>query len=417
MREPTISRRSFARNAATLSIAGLVAPSSGWAIGRMTGSKTVEGEVDPRFELVKDAFSRNFDDLGEVGAALCIYYQGRPVVDIWGGFKDAARAEPWRSDTIVNVWSVSKGFTTLCVHILVEKGLLDLDTPVHKYWPEFAQNGKERVTPRHILSHTSGLPAFDLPITPEEYYDWDLVTGRLAKQAPLWEPGTRRGYQVKTFGHLAGELIRRVSGSEVSKAVSTEVVEPIGGSFFLGVPEAHDHRVAEVIMAPPQEPEGIDPPDPDSLQARAFNNPSNVKAEIVNSEQWRRAELPGSNGHSDARTIARMYGALAIGGTLDGVRLIGKETLADATKETIAEVDARLNTEGRIALGFALSGGAYQFTPNPRAFGYPGRGGHSGFADPDAGIGFGYVANQMKSPPDYLDPRLTRILGALSQCL
>jgi CubicO group peptidase (beta-lactamase class C family) len=370
----------------------------------------IAGKSEDRFSPVVEAFNQNFEDLGEVGAALCVYHRGHPVVDVWGGFKDAARTEPWQSDTIVNVYSVSKGITALCVHMLVDRKLLDLDTPVCEYWPEFSKNGKESVTPRHVLSHTAGLPAFELPMTPAEYYDWDLVAKRLANQAPLWEPGTRLGYQPVTYGHLAGELFRRASGRRIAEFLDLEVVKPLGGSFYFGVPAAQDHRIAEVIATPPQELVGVDPPDPDSLLGKALGNPPVVDSTIANSEDWRRAELPGANGHGDARTVAGIYGVLAMGGTLDDVTLIGEEALANATEEQIAGVDCVMNLEGRMALGFALSGGFFQTTPSRNAFGYPGAGGHMGFADPDSGIGFGYVANQMKSPPDYHDPRVTRIL-------
>jgi len=380
-------------------------------------SIAIEGMSEEGFGPVTDAFQQNFDDLGEVGAALCVYHRGRPVVDVWGGFKNAARSDHWRRDTIVNVYSVSKGLTALCVHMLVDRGLLDLDTPVREYWPEFGAHGKETVTPRHVLSHTAGLPAFELPMTTDEYYDWNLVTQRLADQATLWEPGTRLGYQPATFGHLAGELFRRASGVRISEFLDAEVVKPLGGSFYFGVPVVHDYRIAEVIATPPEDLVGIVPPDPESLHGKALGNPHHVDVNVANSAGWRRAELPGGNGHGDARTVARIYGALAMGGTLDGVELIGKGALANAIEEQIAGVDCVMNLEGRMALGFALSGGFFQTFRGESAFGYPGLGGHMAFGDPDSGVGFAYVANQMRSPPDYIDPRVTRILAALSDCL
>ncbi len=377
----------------------------------------INGESDQRFAPVEDAFQRNFEDLGEVGAALCIYSNGRPVVDLWGGYKDAARAESWERDTIVCVYSVTKGLTALSVHMLVERGLLDLDTPVSEYWPEFAQNGKKAVTPRHILSHTAGLPAFDEPMTVDEYFDWDLVVSRLAQQKPRWEPGTRLGYQPATFGHLAGELIRRVSGKSPGAFLRSEVVEPLGGDFHVGTDEKHDHRVAELLPVTAEEAANWGSPDTESLAWKATSNPDVGIPAVANSVKWRRAELPGANGHGDARTVARTYAALANGGSLDGTRLLSNDAVEQMTQEQVAETDCVLQLEGRIALGYALNGGWFRTTPNPRSFGYPGLGGHMAFADPDAKIGFGYVANQMKIPADFRDPRVGRILDALDGCL
>lgn len=385
-------------------------------LGDPTVTVNINGESDDRFNLVRRAFTQNFADLGEVGAALCVYHNGRRVVDLWGGFKDAARTEPWEGDTLACVYSVSKGITALCVHTLVDRGLIDLDKPVCEYWPEFAQNGKEAVTPRHILSHTAGIPAFERPISLEEYCDWDTAVTRLAEQTPRWEPGTRLGYQPLTYGHLAGELIRRVSGKRPGQFLSSEVTRP-GVDFYFGTEEEHDHRLAELVAAPPEELANMASPDPESLLGKALGNPPVVDPSVANSMAWRRAELPGTNGHTTARAVARIYAALACNGAVDQIELLSSETLAKATEEQVAGVDCVMNLEGRMALGFALSGGFFQTTPSPRAFGYPGAGGHMAFADPDADIGFGYVANQMRIPADYRDPRVSRILAALNECL
>ena len=376
-----------------------------------------DGDCEDRFASVREAFERNFKDLGEVGAALCIYFQGRPVVDLWGGHKDAAGTQPWQRETIVCVYSVTKGLTALCVHMLVDRGSLTLDTPVAEYWPEFEQHGKETTTPRHILSHTAGLPAFEKPLSVEEYYDWDLVVSRLAEQRPSWEPGTRLGYQPSTFGHLAGELIRRTSGKSPGEFLRSEVVEPLGGDFHLGTGEEHDHRIAELIAAPAEEQANWGAPDPDSLLWKALTNPPVGDPSVSNTPRWRRAELPGANGHGDARTIARIYAALADGGALGQTRLLDSSSVEQMIEEQVSGKDCVMELEGRIALGYALSGGWFRATPSPRSFGYPGLGGHMAFADPDAKLGFAYVANQMKIPADFRDPRVARILDALETCL
>ncbi|VUX56239.1 conserved protein of unknown function [uncultured Woeseiaceae bacterium] len=377
----------------------------------------IKGETDASFAAVEEAFSRNFEDQGEVGAALCIYRGDRPVVDLWGGFKNATKTEPWQRDTMVCVYSVSKGVTATCVHMLVDRGLLDLDTPVAEYWPEFAQNGKETVTPRHILSHTAGIPAFEQPMSVEEYLDWDVAVTRLAEQAPRWEPGSCLGYQPGTFGHLAGELIRRVSGKSPGEFLGSEVVQPLGGDFHFGISQEHDHRIAELVPAPPEELANWGAADPDSMVGKALGNPDVGTPSVSNSTGWRRAELPGANGHGDARTVARIYAALANGGTLDGIQLLSSDSLDQAIEEQVAGIDCVMQLEGRMALGYALSGGFFRTTSSPRAFGYPGLGGHMAFADPDAQLGFAYVANQMRIPADFVDPRVGRILDAVDKCL
>ena len=378
----------------------------------------IEGDCDGRFAAVRGAFERNFQELGEVGASLCIYSRGRPAVDLWGGFRDAGRTQPWQRDTIVCVYSVTKGLTALCAHMLIERGLLELDKPVGKVWPEFAQNGKEAMTLRHILSHTAGLSAFEKAITVDEYYDWDLVVSRLAEQAPLWTPGSQLGYQPATFGHLAGELIRRASGRTPGVFLREEVVEPLGGDFHVGTADEHHHRIADLVAAPSEEQANWGSPDPDSLMYKATSNPPDIGLPSVsNSPGWRRAEIPGANGHGDARTIARIYAALANGGAIDDVRLVNESTVEQMIEEQASGDDRVLGMEGRIALGYQLSGGYFRATPNPRSFGYPGLGGHMAFADPDAGIGFAYTANQMRIPDNFRDPRVARILDALDGCL
>jgi len=307
--------------------------------------------------------------------------------------------------------------TALCVHVLVDRGLLDLDAPVGRYWPEFAQHGKEATTARHILSHTAGVPFFEEPISVDEVCNWDLAVSRLAKQVPRWSPGTRLGYHPLTFGHLAGELVRRVSGTSLGSFLRTEVVEPIGGDFHVGTGVEHDARIAALVEPPPEEQANWGGSDADSLLWKATNNPPVGTPAVANSTAFRRAELPGGNGHGDARTVARVYAALANGGSIDGVKLLGADTVGRAIEEQAAGLDCVLQLETRQALGYALSGGWFRATRNPRSFGYLGLGGHMGFADPDAGIGFAYVTNQMRIPEGFHDPRLGRILDALETCL
>src|SRR2546427_10355383 len=207
----------------------------------------IQGKCDSRFMAVRDAFAENFTAHGEVGAAVCVYVDGQPVVDLWGGYADAARSKPWDQHTIVSVASTTKGMVALCAHLLVERGLLDLDAPVARYWPAVAQAGKETLPLRWLLSHRAGLPAVRRDMPPQSLYDWHAFTGALAETEPWWEPGTQHGYHALTFGHLVGEVIRRVSGKSVGQFFRAEVAGPLGADFFIGVPEAEDARAAEVL--------------------------------------------------------------------------------------------------------------------------------------------------------------------------
>ncbi|GAH04763.1 unnamed protein product, partial [marine sediment metagenome] len=233
----------------------------------------IHGFCDPEFEKLKEAFHQNFIDELEVGASYALTVNGKFVVDIWAGHKDAAKTLPWEKDTIVNVYSSTKVMTTLCVHILVDRGLLDVEQPVAKYWPEFAQNGKENLPVKYLLSHTSGLAGWETPITIEDLYDWDKITGLLAAQKPWWEPGTTSGYHMITHGYLLGELVRRVTGKSLGTFFREELAEPLGADFYIGLLEEHDNRLAELI--PLEMPEGAEIPefDPESMFMKLATNP------------------------------------------------------------------------------------------------------------------------------------------------
>lgn len=386
----------------------------------MTTTAQIQGHCDPRFTAVRQAFAENFEKRGDVGAAVCVYVNGKPVVDLWGGYANAARTRPWDYNTIASVASTTKGMVAICAHMLVERGLLDLDAPVARYWPEFAQAGKATIPVRWLLSHRAGLPAVRRDMPPQSLYDWYAFTGALAETAPWWEPGRRHGYHALTFGHLVGEVIRRISGKSVGQFLRTEVAGPLAADFFIGVPEAEDARAAEILPDPPPRPG--DPTmwevllrDPTSMAGRAFLNPSRTP-EVVNTRAWRAAEIPAGNGHTTARALARIYGALACGGTLDGVRLLQPATIATAIVEQSAGLDAILSFPTRFGLGFMLTLPERPFGPNPRAFGHPGRGGSIGFADLDGGIGFGYVVNQYQTGtlrnPDLRWPTLVEAVYA-----
>lgn len=283
----------------------------------------VDGHCDPRFTAVRTAFEENFRDHGELGAAVTVTVGGETLVDLWGGWADAARTRPWERDTLVNVWSTTKGPMALCAHILADRGLLDLDAPVATYWPEFAAAGKENILVRHLLSHRAGLAGLREPHSLAQLYDWELTTERLAAMEPWWEPGTRSGYHAITYGFLVGEVVRRVSGLLPSAFLEREVTGPLGIDFTIGLPEKEAGRAAELLHPPVASA---------SEQAAIFSqlapaaiaaltNPVAGAAE-ANTPEWRAAEIPAANGHGTARAIAALYGVFAGRGTHDGHRVL-----------------------------------------------------------------------------------------------
>jgi CubicO group peptidase (beta-lactamase class C family) len=359
----------------------------------------IEGHCDDRFARVRETFAASFTR-GEVGAAVAVVVDGELVVDLWGGFADAARTRPWERDTLVNVYSTTKGMTAVCAHRLVDEGRLDLDEPVAKYWPEFAQRGKQDVPVRMLLSHQAGLCAVDPPLTPERRYDWDHITAALAAQRPFWEPGTQHGYHAMTYGHLVGEVVRRIDGRSLGTYFREEVAGPLGADFHIGLGAEHDARCADMIAAPrdPRAASFVEMlgKDPESLAAKVFGGLS-ADAETANSRAWRAAEIPAGNGHGTARALARVYGALAGGGEIDGGRVLSAEGVERANTEQAFGEDAVLKPlHTRFGLGFMMTQPMIPFGPNPRAFGHPGAGGSIAFADPDTRLGFGYVMNQMQ---------------------
>ena len=381
----------------------------------------IQGTCDARFTALLDQFLAHFHTLGETGAALAVMLDGQLVVDVWAGHSDPGRTQPWQQDTLVNVYSTTKGITALCAHRLVEQGRLDLDAPVARYWPEFAAAGKETLPVRYLLSHQAGLAAVREPLSPSDLYDWSTMTGALARQAPWWEPGTRHGYHAMTYGWLVGEVIRRISGQSVGAFVRDEVAGPLGIDFHLGFGPELDPRVAPLIPPPPPSPEQIDLfteilKHPDSLLAKAALNPPFLP-QAANTRQWRAAEIPAANGHTNARALARLYGALARGGSLDGVHVLAPATIDQASSEQADGPDALLPLPTRFALGFMLSTPAEKMGPNPRAFGHGGFGGSLAFADPEARLGFGYVMNEMHFGIWLIDPRPRQLIDVLYQIL
>ncbi len=329
----------------------------------------LHGTVEPGFEPVYDSFERGFEK-GELGAAVCAYVGGSKVVDLWGGWADAARTQEWRRDTIVCTMSATKGMTATCAHQLIDRGLLDVDEPVATYWPEFAQAGKDKITVRMVLSHQAGRPWPTAPVPDDKRFDWETMTAALARGTPRWEPGSRSEYHGGTFGYLVGEIVRRIDGRSLDTYFREEIAERLGADFLMGVGPDDDHRCAEIV-------------GPDDMVGG-----SNTRA-------FRRAADGSATGHGTADGLARVYGALAHRGEIDGVRVLRAETIEAATHEQpLAHADG---TSGQFSLGYQRLGTIYPWVAR-QAFGHSGLGGFLGLSDPARQLGFGFAMNRLGSP-------------------
>ncbi|SMQ14230.1 CubicO group peptidase, beta-lactamase class C family [Streptomyces sp. Ag82_O1-12] len=377
----------------------------------------VHGHCDGRFTAVREAFEENFRERGELGAAVAVTVGGDTVVDLWGGWADAARSRPWERDTLVNVWSTTKGPVALCAHILADRGLLDLDAPVAVYWPEFAAAGKDKILVRHLLSHRAGLAGLREPHSLEQLCDWELTTQRLAATEPWWEPGTRSGYHALTYGHLVGEVVRRVSGLRPGAFLAREVTGPLGIDFGIGLPVRDHGRAAELVQpavtASSEQAAVFAQLAPAAVAA--LTNPA-VSADGANTPGWRAAEIPAANGHGTARAVAALYGVFAGRGAHGGHRLLSPEAAERAREGQGGCRDLVLGAgfehETEAGLGLWLSGTDGSYGPNPRAFGHDGFGGSCGLADPEAGVSLGYVMNRM-GPRIANDPRKMALVDAV----
>jgi len=371
-----------------------------------TKAGKVEGVCDAKFTGVLDAFVANFEARGEVGASCAINVEGRPLVDLWGGRK-APRGDPWDRDTISIIFSSTKGAMALCAHMLADRGQLDLDALVTKYWPEFGQNGKESATVSMLLDHSVGLPHVRAVPKPGAFNDYDHMVEIIAKEAPFWVPGTRNGYHAITMSWTVGEIVHRAAKKRMGRFFADEIAKALDLDFWIGLPEAQEHRVAPMIAAVPT---------PEAAQSRIFkkamsdfNSPSHFflrdfAAFEPNTREGRAAEIGAGNGVTNARGLAGLYAPLANGGTLNGVRMVGKDALARMSRVAMAtHEDAMLLIPTRFALGYmktmdnrALGGSdSASCLLTEAAFGHVGAGGSIGFADPECRMSFGYTMNQM----------------------
>ncbi|MER8223301.1 serine hydrolase domain-containing protein [Streptomyces sp. NPDC094143] len=383
----------------------------------------VHGTVAEGFEPVREAFVRNFESLGERGAAVAVLRGGRPVVDLWAGTKDVDGTAPWERGTAQVVRSATKGVAAAVLLLLRQRGLLDLDAPVGHYWPEFKAQGKERVLVRHVLNHRAGLPVLDRPLTPQEALDPLRGPAAVAAQAPVWEPGTDHGYHALTYGWLVDELVRRVTGQGTGEWLAAQVTGPLGLDLWLGLPAAEAGRVGRVGRVEGPEPAGglrARPKrsvteaygDPESLTRRAFAAITPFPEQ--NDPAYLAAALPATNAVATADGLARFYAAL-IGDTAGAARLFTPETVELARAEESAGPDRVLVVGTRFGLGYMLHGTASPFLA-PGSFGHPGRGGALGFADPETGIAFGYVTNGFRKTVT-ADPRAQGLVRAVRDVL
>jgi CubicO group peptidase (beta-lactamase class C family) len=354
----------------------------------------IEGVCDQRFSGLKEALARNLDSGEDVGAAIALTIDGESVVDMWGGWVDVEHTAPWSRDTVTNVWSCSKTVTALAALMLVDRGLLDLDAPVAQYWPEFAAAGKDRIRVRQLLSHTSGVSGWDQPFTLENICDDEYATARLATQAPWWEPGTASGYHALNYGHLIGEVVRRIDGRTLGSFIDEEIAGPLDADFRLGLPKSEYGRVSNVI-APPPLPIDIAALGMDNIMVKTFTAPP---ADATGSwtDGWRAAEIGAANGHSNARALARIQSVIACGGKVGDVRLLSEETIDKIFEEQSYGVDLVLGVPVRFGVGFGLpTPESVPFIPEGRICFWGGWGGSQIIIDTEKRMTFSYVMNKM----------------------
>jgi len=368
---------------------------------------------DPAFARVKEVFLANFEPgsaYPEIGAAFSVYAGGRCVVDLWAGVADPASGRAWARDTIMNVWSTSKGLVAIALARLVDEGRLSYDDPVAKHWPEFGAAGKEAITLGQVLSHQSGVNGFEAPTTIEDFGDWPTVTQRLASQAPFWTPGTQTSYHATTLGFIAGEVARRITGLMPREFIAQTLALPLGLDVSIGALEADWGRIA-ALTPPPPPPGGH--PQREALAMRAISNPM-ITPGVVSTPGWRLAQIPAVNGHTNAQALARLWGALANGGELAGVRLL--------SQQAIDQLQTPLSTRPDLMMGPGAWGAGVLinrnglFGPGERAFGNCGFGGSYGYVDPALGVGVGYTPNRMYGSV-LQDPRGMALAAAVAECV
>jgi CubicO group peptidase (beta-lactamase class C family) len=357
----------------------------------------IDGTCDPAFSAVRETFEENFRRRNEVGAAVCVYQDGRKVVDLWGGYKDLERTLPWQPDTIVIMNSVAKSMCALCVHILIDRGEVELDAPVARYWPEFAGAGKQGVLMGHVLSHTCGVIYCD-HAPPGSWFDWDVHIRALERQEPAWEPGTDGAYNSINIGYILGEIVRRVTGLSVGTFLRREVGEPLGADYNIGLRPDELARVSDMHRNPANAFFKI-ADDPSTPLGRAFRS-APAFGYFQNCREIREREVASFGGHGSARGIARIYAMLAGDGAIDGVRLLSPAAV-ERLSRLVWEHDC-IMTQRRIRMGYGFMHNEPNTVPmgaNMAAFGHTGTGGAFAWCDRDRNMAFAYCTNFQREGP------------------
>ena len=370
------------------------------------------GFVQDKYAAAKAAFEANFERGDDLGASFCATLEGETVVDLWGGWADEAKTRPWEKDTIVNVYSTTKTMTFLCALILADRGAIDFDAPVARYWPEFAANGKAEIKVSHLMAHSAGLSGWKEKLTKDDLYDWDKMTTLLAAQAPLWPPGTQSGYHAITQGYLIGEVVRRVTGKTIGTFFREEIAGPLNADFWIGLPASEDARVADLVPPPPGG--ALSDIIQSEIQEITFNNPG-VDVSETKTRAWRGAEIPAGGGTGNARSIAEIHTILANGGVAKGKRFLSEAGCRKALELQIEGEDLVLGGPARFGLGFGIAGGAVPL-PNPNSMFWGGYGGSLIVIDMDARTTFAYAMNKMGGGT-VGDIRAFSIMSAMWQAL
>lgn len=345
------------------------------------------------FDSVRKAFTANLESGLEVGASYAVCWRGKMLVDLWGGYADKERSQPLRQDALFNLWSASKGLSAICIAWLVDRGKLSYAAPVAEYWPQFARNGKHSVTLAQLMSHQAGLCGAREAVTIQDYYAHEKLAGLLADQQPFFEPGSAWGYHALSIGTLMEELVRRVDGRTLGTLFATEIAAPLSLNAFMGLPDRHHDRQAMMVRPPGTSLASMNPPNAAAFKAAA-GNPA-LNPEWPNAREWRVAGLCAGGASADARSVARLYDALANGGEVSNSRLVSEQTLTQATQPLISGIDQVTGQHGSYAAGFRLNTNG-NMGPHPQSFGHAGWGGSLAFADPHRGLGIAYVMNQMR---------------------
>jgi CubicO group peptidase (beta-lactamase class C family) len=356
----------------------------------------INGYCDEKFAEVRELFEENFSKLGDVGASFAATIDGEFVIDIWGGYADKAKTQVWEENTIVNVYSTTKTMSFICALVLADRGQLDFNARVSDYWPEYGVNGKEKTEVRHFMSHSAGVPGFAPALLPGKLYDWEHCIKNLAAQAPWWEPGSQSGYHAITQGYLIGELVKRITGKTIGTFFREEIAEPLGADFHIGMESSVFPRVAEMIPdeAPPGD--GFAELDPESITARVFASaPSDTT--YVNTEAWRKAEIPAGGGHGNARAVVRAQTPLVTGGSAFGVELLSAAGCKRIQEEQTNGLDAVLMMPIRFGMGYGFPNELIPLSPNDTAMFWGGAGGSTIIIDQENRVCFSYVMNQMKN--------------------